>query len=89
MGPEVGPDDADERLGGSLEELAQEPVRGEVAQAVEELDLGGGVGEYDTQRTVPRALGRAEVEVELGAVDLEAEREQLEELGALVFCFLF
>ena len=84
MEPEVGLDGVGERLGGILEELAQELFRDEVAQAVEELNFGGGVEEDDAQRTVPRALCRAEAEVELGAVDLEAEREQLEELDALV-----
>ena len=74
VGPEVGLGDAGERLCRILEKLAQELVRGEVAQAVEELDLGGGVEE----------LGRAEVEVEFGAVEAGAEREQLEELGALI-----
>ena len=58
MRPEVGLGDAGERLGGNMEELAQEIVE-----------------EDDAQRTVPRALDIAKVEVELGAVDLEAERE--------------
>ena len=65
MGLKVRLDDPGERLGRFLEELAQELVRDELAQAVEELDLGGGVEEDDAQRTAPRTLGRAEVEVEL------------------------
>ena len=68
-----------------MEELAQELVRDEVAQTVEELDLGDGVVENDSQRTPPpRALGRAKVEVELVVVEAEDEREQLEELNALI-----
>ena len=55
-----------------------------MARAVEKLDLEGGVRGGDAQRTVPRALGRAEADDEFGAVDLKAEREQLEELDALV-----
>ena len=56
MGLEVRLGDPGDRLGGFLEELAQELVRGEVTHTVEELDLGGGVEEDDAQRTAPRAL---------------------------------
>ena len=60
--------------------MAHVPVRLEEADAVEELDPGGGVQEDDAHRPVSQATDRTEILAELGEVDLEAEQALLEEL---------